>query len=249
MKNNTIAIFSFVKNEVDFIEKFVSHNLGLADEMTVVDNGSTDGTLEKLKEFGKSIRLIEDKSHFSRKGPICTRLMRESSADLLIPLDADELVVFDDRRCVSPETNSTRDYLKRIELKINQRFQVRNTYMKHPEESGWWGMQKSNKRFVSRKGFLSIDSGFHCGKMIKDENPIPCDISYLHYHFRSKDSWEKSTEQKLKARLGGKWEDLNFLMTYKGPSFHTGRELIRYRTTGIWHTVGKQFKHDNLLNY
>lgn len=241
-----IEIFLFVKNESDFIEKFLDHNLRVADEMTVIDNGSTDGTLEILKDVGKRIRLIEDRSSFGRKGRICTNWMLKSDADILVPLDADELVVFDDGNEVCPDPARAKEYLKKISLGKNDRFQIRRIYMKHPEEEGWWESCRSNKRIMARAGFKGVDAGFHGGHMEENQKPLPCNISYLHYHFRSKDAWLKSTEQKLKARLGEKWDDIEFLKTYRKASHHVGRELIRYRNKGVWHAVKKQMFNKNL---
>jgi glycosyltransferase involved in cell wall biosynthesis len=247
--NNKIEIFLFVKNEFDFIEKFLNHNLEVADTMTVIDNGSTDGTLEVLKRYKQSIRLIQDRSNFKHKGSICTRWMRRSKAGILVPLDTDELVVFDDGKEVHANPKAAREHLKEIEVNKNDRFQVRKIYMKHPEEEGWWEICKSNKRIMARDGFRAVDTGFHSGRMAINKKPLTCDISYLHYHFRSKDAWLKSTEQKLRARLGERWDDLDFLKTYKRASFHVGRELIRYREKGIWHSVKKQMFNKHLGNH
>jgi glycosyltransferase involved in cell wall biosynthesis len=247
-KENKIAIFLFAKNERDFIEKFLDHNLRIADEMTVVDNGSTDGTLEILEKYGDRIRLVKDKSNFGRKGRVCTRWMLKSDADILIPLDTDELVVFDDGTELSPDPAKARAYLKGMEINRNDRFQVRKIYMKHPEEEGWWQACRSNKRIMARAGFKGVDAGFHGGQTENNQKPIPCNISYLHYHFRSKEAWLKSTEQKLKARLGDRWDDLEFLKTYRRASHHVGRELIRYHNKGAWHAVKKQMFNKELGN-
>jgi glycosyltransferase involved in cell wall biosynthesis len=243
---NKIAILSMVKNERDFIEKFIDHNIQTADEMTIIDNGSTDGTLDVLKSYGDRIRLINDQSHFGRKGRICTHWMLKSDADILVPLDADELLVFDDGVHIHPNPARAREYLKSLPVNKNDRFQIRRIYMRHPEEDGWWESCRSNKRIMARAGFIGVDAGFHGGHMEDNQKPLPCDISYLHYHFRSKEAWLRSTEQKLKARLGDKWEDLEFLKTYKRASHHVGRELIRYRKKGVWHTVKKHIFNQEL---
>jgi glycosyltransferase involved in cell wall biosynthesis len=247
-KENKIAFFLFAKNERDFIEKFLDHNLRIADEMTVVDNGSTDGTLEILERYGDRIRLVKDGSGFGRKGRICTSWMLKSDADILVPLDTDELVVFDDGTEVSPDPAKAREYLKGMEVNRNDRFQIRKIYMKHPEEEGWWEVCRSNKRIMARAGFKGVDAGFHGGHMEDNQKPIPCNVSYLHYHFRSKEAWLKSTEQKLKARLGDRWDDLEFLKTYRRASHHVGREFIQYQNKGTWHAVKKQMFNKDLGN-
>lgn len=242
--SNRIGIFLFVKNEVDFIEKWLRHNLQIADEITIIDNGSTDGTLDVLMGFRDRIRLVEDHSRFGQKGRVCLKWMITSDADLLVPLDADELLVLDDGIQVSGDPIKTREYLQKITVKKNDRFQVRRTFTKNPECPGWWGVSKSNKRFFSRRGLLGVDCGFHVGRMESNGRPVPSNISHLHYHFRSKDAWLKSTEQKLKARLGKRWNDENLLRSYTGPSFHSAREFLIYKERGVWHNVPKQWFDD-----
>ena len=235
---NRIGIFLFVKNEVDFIEKWLGHNLQIADETTVIDNGSTDGTLEILKAHEGKIRLVEDHSRFGQKGRICLGWIRNGDANLVLPLDADELVVFDDGKEINGEPAKAREYLLKLPTVANDKFQVRRTYTKHPEP-GWWGVSDSNKRFFAKEGLMGLDCGFHTGRTEGGSPPKKSNISYLHYHFRNKDAWEKSTVQKLKARLGIKWNDYEFLKGYTGPSFHSAREYLIYKHGGLWHNVKK----------
>ncbi len=245
---NSIGIFSMIKNENDFVKKFVDHNIKIASEFTVVDNGSTDGTLEILKNYGDKIRLIEDQSSFGRKGSIITHHMLRSKCDLLVALDADELIVFDDGEVIETNPFKVRQYLENIVVNENERYSLKNSYMSHPDEKGWYQRVTPNKRILARKGFKSIDCGYHEGNMEKNSSPKMLNLAYLHFHFRSKEAWYKSTKQKLKARLGEKWDDLFFLSSYKGRSFHVGKEFIRFKTTNNWHNVDKQiFIHDSSI--
>lgn len=243
---NRIALFAFVKNECDFIGSFLDHNLQIADEATVIDNGSTDGTLEILKSYGDRIRLVEGHSLFGQKGRICLKWMLESDADILLPLDADELAVFDDGGKPDGDPRRAREYLLSLPVSKNDRFQTRRTFTKNPDHAGWWGVSASNKRFFARRGLLGVDCGFHIGRMEENQKPIPSDISYLHYHYRSREAWEKSTVQKLKARLGINWENPEVLKTYTGPSFHCAREYLIYKASGVWNRAGKQMFDERL---
>jgi glycosyltransferase involved in cell wall biosynthesis len=242
---NRIGIFLFVKNEVDFIEKWLDHNLQIADETTVIDNGSTDGTLEILKAREGKIRLVEDGCRFGQKGRICLDWIQKSKANLVLPLDADELPVFDDGHKAEGDPKRAREYLIGLPVRANDKFRVRKTYTKHTEP-GWWGVADSNKRFFAKDGLVGLDCGSHTGRTEGGGPPKKSNISYLHYHFRSKEAWEKSTEQKLKARLGRKWNDLAFLSGYTGPSFHSAREYVAYKTRGIWNWTGKEMFDDDL---
>ncbi|WP_294032986.1 glycosyltransferase family 2 protein [uncultured Moraxella sp.] len=93
------AIFSMVKNEADIIESFVRHNLNFADEMYILDNGSTDNTLSILKNLygeGLPIRLFQDTTHGHRQHQILSNLMQhiqgDTDADIFMCLDADEFI-------------------------------------------------------------------------------------------------------------------------------------------------------------
>jgi hypothetical protein len=92
-----------VKNEIDVIEAFVRHNLAHVERLVVLDNSSTDGTLEVLRELsaeGLPLDLLEDRRTGKYQSLWMTRLMREEAvgrlqADWVLPLDADEFVAAD----------------------------------------------------------------------------------------------------------------------------------------------------------
>ena len=51
MKKNKIAVYTICKNEVDYVDKFME-SMKEADAVFVLDTGSTDGTVEKLRKLG-----------------------------------------------------------------------------------------------------------------------------------------------------------------------------------------------------
>lgn len=84
-----------VRNEVDLIELNLLHHFATAiDEAIVIDNGSTDGTVEVLASLAGEMPI-----HFaSEPGPYdqsarvtrMARLVVQSGADWILPIDADE---------------------------------------------------------------------------------------------------------------------------------------------------------------
>jgi hypothetical protein len=89
------------KNEIDIIEAFVRHTLAFVDQLVVLDNGSTDGTLDILRGLvkeGLPLEVVEDAAPGYYQSQRMTRLMREFAcgryrADWVVALDADEFLV------------------------------------------------------------------------------------------------------------------------------------------------------------
>lgn len=51
MKTNKIAVYTICKNESDYVDKFMASMIE-ADAVYVLDTGSTDDTVEKLRKWG-----------------------------------------------------------------------------------------------------------------------------------------------------------------------------------------------------
>jgi len=252
-----LALFAFIKDEIDFIQDFIHYHNNIFDEITIVDNGSTDGTLEILKN--SPINLIQDNSPFVLKGEICSNLMKQSDCDILVPLDADEKIIYDDGNVKSVDTNLIRSYLQNIAI-TGRKFKIRNIYDYHPDNDGWYGFSQHTKIIFPKNTFMYTDSGFHRGRTTLDEESnfndpyywrkfirghvhtdktTNIDISYIHYHFKSKEIWLKNTEKKLRARLNEDWNNLEILRSYNGQSIHCKWQYLKYIETNNWIDVKK----------
>ena len=86
-----------VKNEIDIIEGTVRHLLDQdIDEVLVADNGSTDGTLERLRELAAELPLrvaIDEEPRYfqATKMTGLAEAARRAGASWVVPFDADEL--------------------------------------------------------------------------------------------------------------------------------------------------------------
>jgi len=105
-----LGVLARVKNECDIIEAFVRHHVALVDHVTIVDNGSQDGTAEilaALVDEGLPVSVLADPTLEYRQAEIMTYLTRASigglGLDRLFLLDADEFLHFASRTDLEAE--------------------------------------------------------------------------------------------------------------------------------------------------
>lgn len=115
VEDKKIFSVGMVKNNVEVIESHIRYNLNILDGMLILDNGSTDGTLELLKlleDEGLPLYVLEDKDREYEQALKINQLIKkavnEFDADIIVPLDSDEFLT-------SENKGNPRKFLERIE--------------------------------------------------------------------------------------------------------------------------------------
>ncbi len=97
-----IVSFTMVNNESEIIESFIRYNYCFVDEMVIIDNGCTDGTIgiiRKLVDEGYKITVYDESleayNQFRLDNKYLDKIINEKNADVILPLDADEFLTGD----------------------------------------------------------------------------------------------------------------------------------------------------------
>ncbi len=81
-----------IKNEIETIDDCLSNLSPLVDEIVVLDNGSTDGTLEKYNQFKKVIKVIKTEGFDEGRDKILLlNEVKKRNPDWIIWIDGDEV--------------------------------------------------------------------------------------------------------------------------------------------------------------
>lgn len=88
-----ITVYAICKNESKFVDRWVNSLINEADNVVVLDTGSTDNTVELFKKYEPFV-TIKQHNYFNEDGMFRFDRARNDSMKL-IPLDTDICVVFD----------------------------------------------------------------------------------------------------------------------------------------------------------
>ena len=124
----TISVVIITKNEEEVIKRCLE-SVAWADEVIVLDSGSTDNTVEICHMCGANVTVTEDWPGFGKQK---NRALSLVTGDWVLSLDADEWVVPElarEIRAVTSAPNSLACY------EIPRLSSYCGRYMRH---SGWW---------------------------------------------------------------------------------------------------------------
>lgn len=94
-----ISLCMIVKNEEKYIKQCLDSALPIVDNIVVTDTGSDDSTINILREFGDSIKVVEHKwkNDFSEARNIS---LQHSEGDWIFIMDADEKLICDKEKLI-----------------------------------------------------------------------------------------------------------------------------------------------------
>jgi len=84
----TLSVIVVTKNEADRIERCLGSVHGWAEEIVVIDSGSTDDTVEIAKRFTNNVYVTD----WPGDGPQKQRALEKATAEWVLCIDADEAV-------------------------------------------------------------------------------------------------------------------------------------------------------------
>ena len=208
-----IKCFCQVKNEADIIEDWIRYHLNLFGEknLHIIDNGSTDSTLDILQKLGQKIHVTHATNDFIEKGRNLSAEMHKykNECDLMIPLDADEFICLEN----TAHKESILKEFQKLDLNGWGKFKMQNQFLsaapaphyedplceiiefkKQADEYIW------KKVFFAAPYFKRTDQGNHWGH---SEHPNPhflvTSIWIAHFEFRGLEHMRRKCLDAAKA--------------------------------------------------
>ncbi|WP_100486644.1 glycosyltransferase family 2 protein [Sporolactobacillus pectinivorans] len=232
-----------LKNEADIIESYIRYHLNIFDGMVLLDNGSTDRSLEiinQLQTEGLPVYLKQDVSLEYIQGDKTTDLIKytfdQFGPDLIFPLDVDEFLMAPNysgnpRKLVNNLSTSKVYYIEReytyfpINLDENELFIPKRLTFASPIKDYWPKVIVSKK--IMDAYSPSISGGNH--DLLFDKKNIQTHklqtLKLRHFPYRSL--------EQLKSKITVGW--INTLASYnysEGYNYH-------------WHALFDELKKNN----
>lgn len=121
----SISLCMIMKNEEKVLRRFFNNVAGLADEIIIVDTGSSDSSPDIARAFGATVLFDKWQDDFSRPRNIA---LRHATKDWILIMDPDEVLMHKDHEAVR--------WLTRSSDVVAWRLTTRN-YARSPQDPGY----------------------------------------------------------------------------------------------------------------
>ena len=142
----SLSVVVITRNEAPVIDRCLS-SISWADEIIVVDSGSTDATVAICRNHNAKLEITSDWPGF---GPQKNRALRLARCDWVLSLDADEWV---DEKLRSEIQRALANIDSNVAFAIPRRSSYCGRWMQH---SGWWP-DRVIRLFSRKSGKFSDD--------------------------------------------------------------------------------------------
>ena len=221
-----VISFTVLNNEADIIESFVRYNMTYVDKMIILDNGCTDNTIKILKllqQEGYDIEIFNESRVGFEQYVLMNKYLRivseEYESDWIIPLDADEMLMSDDKPIRAALEELPRDRIYKIywrQFVMNDEDDPKETFVCRRMKHSF--LHKIGKVIIPtsmvKKCDLILQPGQHSvvsnEKVWMEETGILCMAHYPH----------RSFEQSKTKALCHSVRYVNYLGRQNGESVH-----------------------------
>ena len=111
-RRNTLSVCVITMNETDRVRRCLDSVAGLADEIIVYDSGSTDDTVEIVREYTDKVRVTDWPGFGIQK----QRALDEARMDWVLSIDADEAL--DERAQQALKDLLAQDHIEEVAFRI-----------------------------------------------------------------------------------------------------------------------------------
>lgn len=181
-KKETLSVCMIVKNEEKMLNRCLDSVKDIADEIIIVDTGSTDSTIEIARSYGAYIHNHPWQGNFSKHR---NQSIKYATGDWLLFIDADEELLGD--------TEGLKNWLSAVPNEIN----AINVAMHDMREGK--SVLRFNPTKIFRKESVQYEGTVHNQAVYEGES-----IHYdaIHYHHYGYNLDKDAMEAKAKRRIG-----------------------------------------------